>query len=189
MGFLIQLHLNMFYVLVTAGTICAVWGLVLLIRSRGQPVALPASAEPPAEAAASKAKSSGARPTSADQPAQAGNATGARRGQPPAAPSAAAETPPTRKASTINPLFRSALTVTGYLALLQAALGGLLLLLHNSPRDPLHYVYGIVVLVAIPVAFTYLSGKPERARRDLLFLVIAAVVVAAAAVRAFMTGQ
>jgi hypothetical protein len=34
-----------------------------------------------------------------------------------------------------------------------------------------------------------MSGKLERSRRDLLFLVIAAVIVAAAAVRAYATGH
>ncbi len=73
--------------------------------------------------------------------------------------------------------------------MIQAALGGLLVALGGRPADSLHYVYGILVLVAIPVAYTYASGKIEHSRRDLLFLVIAAVVVAAAAVRAYATGQ
>jgi uncharacterized membrane protein len=125
--FLVHLHLYMFYFLVAAGTVCALWGLGLLIFRR--------------------------------------------------------------QAKRISPAYRSALTVTGGMALIQAAIGGLLFLLGNRPSDQLHFVYGAVVLLAVPVAFVYISGKSEHVRRDLLYLVIAAIVVAAAAVRAYMTGQ
>lgn len=93
-----------------------------------------------------------------------------------------------RQAKRISPIFRSALTVTGGMALIQAAIGGLLFLLGGRPSDQLHYVYGGLVLLAVPVAFVYASGKSERVRRDLIYLLIAAIVVAAAAVRAAMTG-
>ena len=89
----------------------------------------------------------------------------------------------------ISPLFRSAVRVTGYLALLQAILGGILFLMGGRPTDQLHYVYGLVVLLAVPVASVYATGKREQARRDLIILLIGALVVAAAAVRAFMTGS
>lgn len=93
-----------------------------------------------------------------------------------------------RQASRVSPLFRSALTVTAGMALIQAAIGGLIYLMGGRPSDMLHFVYGALVLLAVPVAFVYASGKSERVRRDLLYLVIAAIVVAAAAVRAALTG-
>jgi|GEM_PF-1914233 len=194
MDFLIRLHLSMFYVLVTAGTICTFWGLGLLIaryqamkkvalevgnRGAQQGVAgntLPATDAPPIQDHMPKMK------------AARGSAT------PPAADAQGSATPPAstaaapRRQSLISPLFRSALKVTGYLALIQAILGGVLWLTGARPADQLHIVYGIVVLLAVPVAFVYMTGKPERMRRDLTFLIIAAVVVAAAAVRAWMTG-
>ncbi|HEY7358393.1 MAG TPA: hypothetical protein VH590_18055, partial [Ktedonobacterales bacterium] len=103
---------------------------------------------------------------------------------------AAADAPAQPRPSLISPLFRSALKVTAYLAALQAIIGGLIyfFLPNNRPSDQLHYVYGLLVLLAIPVAFIYMSGKPERLRRDMLILILAALVVAAAAVRAAMTG-
>lgn len=93
-----------------------------------------------------------------------------------------------RQARRVSSPFRSALTVTAGMALIQAAIGGLIFLLGGRPSDQLHFVYGGLVLLAIPVAFVYASGKSERVRRDLLYLVIAAIVVAAAAVRAALTG-
>ncbi len=126
MDFLILLHRYMFYFLLVAGTVCAFWGLGLLIFRR-----------------------------------QAGR---------------------------ISSPFRSALIVTAGMALIQAAIGGLIFLLGGRPSDQLHFVYGGLVLLAIPVAFVYVSGKSEKVRRDLLYLVLAALVVAAAAVRAALTG-
>jgi heme A synthase len=86
----------------------------------------------------------------------------------------------------IDRVMRILLGVTAGLGVLQAALGGLLFLTGARPSDPLHYVYGLLVLAAIPVAYTYADNK--SARRDMIVFTIAAVVVVAAAVRAFMTG-
>ncbi len=194
MEFLIRLHLSMFYILVTAGTICTIWGLGLLIaRYRAmKQVALevgasgaqqdvaggtqPATDTSSGEGSSPKAKAARV----SDQPTVAA-------AQVSATPPASHEIPP-RRQSLISPLYRSALKVTGYLALIQAILGGVLWLTGARPADQLHIVYGIVVLLAVPVAFVYMTGKPERMRRDLTFLIIAALVVAAAAVRAWMTG-
>ncbi|HEY7123752.1 MAG TPA: hypothetical protein VH540_07335 [Ktedonobacterales bacterium] len=187
LGFLIQLHLNMFFVLLAAGSLCAIWGLVLLFMSRSRPGAALTSARQP-EAEALQAEQPIAEVSDASQEPADIEAAGQQTQRGSAEiPSPAG--PPASRTSAIPPIYRSALVVTGGLALLQAALGGLLVALGATPRDSLHYVYGIVVLVAVPVAFTYMSGKLERSRRDLLFLVIAAVIVAAAAVRAYATGH
>ncbi|HLW02139.1 MAG TPA: hypothetical protein VKT82_26025 [Ktedonobacterales bacterium] len=94
-----------------------------------------------------------------------------------------------RQSKSISSIYRSALRVTAAMALLQAIIGAVLLFIfRQSPTDQLHYVYGGLVFLAIPIALIYGTGKPEHIRRDLLFLVIAALVVAAAAVRAAMTG-
>jgi heme A synthase len=86
----------------------------------------------------------------------------------------------------IDRVLRILLGITAGLGIVEAALGGILWLSGARPADQLHYVYGLIVLAAIPVAFTYTSDPTKR--RDLIVLIIAAVVVAAAAVRAFMTG-
>ena len=85
-----------------------------------------------------------------------------------------------------------ALTVTAIVALLQALLGITLVLLGQRPGTGtglyyLHYVYGAIVAVSIPVAITYTtSGK--HIRRDVLILSLAALILVAAGVRALMTG-
>lgn len=108
--------------------------------------------------------------------------------QPAAATIEAAAARPSPGRLPISPVYRSAIRITGLLALIQAILGGVLVLMGGQPKDQLHYVYGIVVLLAVPAASVYLTGKPEKAQRDLLVLIVAALIVAAAAVRAFMTG-
>src|SRR5574340_1034957 len=55
------------------------------------------------------------------------------------------------------------------------------------PGEGLHYVYGGIVLLAIPVAYVY--SDQHQVRRDIIIMVIAVVAVVGAAVRALMTGQ
>lgn len=82
--------------------------------------------------------------------------------------------------------FRGLLIATAGLGVVQAIIGGLIFLSGARPGEPLHYVYGGLVLLAIPVAYVYSDQK--RTRRDLIIMVIAAVIVIGAAVRALMTG-
>ncbi len=182
LNFLIHLHLSMFYVLVTAGSICALWGVGLLVAGRraGKAAAEHESSIGEQKVAVNAREATTEKPT----PAPQDQATTREA----VSTDAGTTNQPAQARPTISPLFRSALKVTGYLALIQALLGGLLVLMGAAPKDPLHFVYGIVVLLAVPVAFIYTTGKPEQARRDLIILLIAAVVVAAAAVRAFATG-
>jgi hypothetical protein len=75
---------------------------------------------------------------------------------------------------------------------LQALLGISLVLLGDRPGTGtglyyLHYVYGAIVVLAIPVALTYAtSGKNPR--RDVLIYSIAALIIVAAGLRALTTG-
>lgn len=170
--FLVHVHLSMFFVLVAAGSICFFWGLGILIFRR------------PARAAAVAAQQKGAVEQPASVSIEGTNATPAPTKKEESVPSSSAPGKPAARS-----LFRSALYITGYLALFQALLGGILVLMGGRPTDQLHYVYGLVVLLAVPVASVYATGKREHARRDLIIFVIAALVVAAAAVRAFMTGS
>src|SRR5579884_2599130 len=70
-----------------------------------------------------------------------------------------------------NPPWRISLTVTAVVGLLQALLGIVLVLLGQKPAGGslyyLHYVYGGIVALAIPVAITYATGG-KNPRRDML---------------------
>lgn len=100
------------------------------------------------------------------------------------------KTPGTEKE--LNRPWRIALSVTAILGLLQGLLGVTLVALGQKPGGGvglyyLHYVYGAIVAFAIPVALTYTtSGKNPR--RDMLIFSIAVLILAAAGVRAWMTG-
>lgn len=83
-------------------------------------------------------------------------------------------------------LFRRLLTITAAIGVLQALFGGILYLGGLRPAEGLHYVYGLIVLGAIPIAYVYSDQK--QVRRDIIIMSIAAVAIIGAAVRAFMTG-
>lgn len=93
---------------------------------------------------------------------------------------------PSSSVRSLTVVFRRSLIVAAALGALQALMGGLLYLAGARPGEPLHYVYGVIVLVAIPVAYAYSDQK--QVRRDLIITVIALVAFIGAAVRAFMTG-
>ena len=86
--------------------------------------------------------------------------------------------------------WKIALIVTASDGLLQALLGITLVLLSLRPPGSsstywLHYVYGGIVALAIPVAYTYTNKK---IRTTILILSLAALIIAAAGARAMMTG-
>ncbi|MGO8951580.1 MAG: hypothetical protein ACLQUY_28790 [Ktedonobacterales bacterium] len=83
-------------------------------------------------------------------------------------------------------IFRIMLIITAALGVLQAVFGALLYTQGERPADGLHFVYGLLVLGAIPVAYVYSDQKQER--RDTIIMCIAVLVVIGAAVRALMTG-
>jgi len=93
---------------------------------------------------------------------------------------------------TINRPWRIALIITAVVGALQALLGIILVLLGQKPGSGtglyyLHYIYGAIVVLAIPVAITYATGGKNQ-RRDILIFSIAALVLVAAALRALTTG-
>jgi heme A synthase len=97
-----------------------------------------------------------------------------------------------KRTRTIYRPWRITVVLTAILALLQGIFGVTLVLLGQKPGTGtglyyLHYVYGGIVALAIPVALTYAtSGKNPR--RDVLIFSIAALVLFAAGFRAWMTG-
>jgi hypothetical protein len=93
---------------------------------------------------------------------------------------------------TMTPSWRIALIVTAVLSGLQAVFGLLLLAMGQKPGGGtglyyLHYVYGSIVALGLPVAVTYASNG-AKTRRDVLIFSIAALIMLAAGIRAFMTG-
>lgn len=91
-----------------------------------------------------------------------------------------------------NRPWRISLIITAIVGLLQAVLGLWLVFQGYRPTSGgslyyLHYVYGAIVALGIPVAITYATGGKDQ-RRDLLIFSIAALIIAAAGARAMMTG-
>jgi hypothetical protein len=84
-------------------------------------------------------------------------------------------------------VFRVMLVATAALGLLQDIFGGLLFISGKQPGEGLHFVYGAIVLLAIPVAYVYSDQK--QVRRDIIIMTIAVVAVLGAAFRAFATGS
>ena len=96
-----------------------------------------------------------------------------------------------KKQTIIRP-WRIALIFTAIVGLLQALFGIILLLMGQKPGTGtglyyLHFVYGAIVALAIPVAVTYATGG-KKPRRDMLLFSIIALVLVAAALRALTTG-
>src|SRR2546430_17216616 len=97
-----------------------------------------------------------------------------------------------KKPTTIYRPWRILLIFTAIVALLQGVFGILLVLLGQRPGTGtdlyyLHYVYGGIVALVIPVALTYATGG-KKPRRDILIFSIAALILFAAGFRAWMTG-
>lgn len=94
-----------------------------------------------------------------------------------------------KKTERISQPWKIALIAAAIFGLLQALFGILLVL--QGVRPPggslyyLHYVYGAIAALAIPVAYTYI-GKDVR--RAILILSLAAIIIALAAMRGTMTG-
>lgn len=93
---------------------------------------------------------------------------------------------PSPRITWVTVAFRRFLIATGVLGVVQGIMGGLIYLTGARPAEPLHFVYGGIVLLAIPVAYVYSDQK--RVRRDVIIMVIAVVAIIGAAVRALMTG-
>ena len=97
-----------------------------------------------------------------------------------------------KSTETIYRPWRNTLIFTAIVAVLQGLLGVTLVLLGQKPGTGqdlyyLHYVYGGIVALAIPVAVTYATNG-KKPRRDVLIFSLAALVLFAAGFRAWMTG-
>ena len=81
--------------------------------------------------------------------------------------------------------YRQLLAAAQTLVIAQATLGLLLLSQGDEPGDSLHFIYGLLPLLA--VAYPY-ALRGDDGRRNLLLFTVGSALVAALGVRAFMTG-
>jgi hypothetical protein len=91
-----------------------------------------------------------------------------------------------RRNAVVTGLLQQTIALSHTVVLAQAALGLYLLSGGNRAPAQLHYVYGLLPVGA--VLFGY-SARTEDGRRNLLVFSVIALVIAALAVRAFMTGK
>ena len=78
--------------------------------------------------------------------------------------------------------------IIGQGLLMAQALFGLILVLQGArPLQSLHYVYGIVIVLLLPFAYTYVRDRYPR--QGLLLCSTVALFIAALAVRAIVTGS
>ena len=59
----------------------------------------------------------------------------------------------------LDPAFRGALLIGVGVAVVQVVVGLALLGLGRRPRDALHYLYGLSILVTLPLVHQYLAGR------------------------------
>lgn len=84
----------------------------------------------------------------------------------------------------VSPSYRGALLIGWLVALAQGALGALLSLT-IPPRDPLHVLYGVAILVALPVGFLY--ARERTPERQSLVLGLASLFSSGLAIRGLTT--
>jgi hypothetical protein len=158
---IVRIHFFNMLLVMAAGLVSAIWGLVLYLQERRL-------------GRATRAKEVGSEKANVE-------ADGGKSEK------AVVEVP----GRTLNRQWSIALIVTAIVAALQGILGVTLLLMGQRPPGGslyyLHYVYGGIVALAIPAAVSYAtSGK--NLRRDILIYTIAAFILVAAGARALMTG-
>ena len=81
--------------------------------------------------------------------------------------------------------FRSTLLLTEALFILQGLIGIGLFAGGSRLKDPLHWLYGILLVITLPLAATYPAAKDEK-RQSLVFGVVG-LFMAGLCVRAWMT--
>ena len=166
--FILTLHSYNVYLVILAGAITGIWGLILFFTTKKPAQSISKSAAKDGDTASeSQSEAKEAAPTSVSTVDSNFN----ERTKP----------------------WRRALIITVVLSLLQGLFGVIMLIMGKKPGPPgdslyyLHFVYGGIVALVIPVATTYATGG-KNPRRDLLVYSLAALILTAAAVRAWMTG-
>ena len=167
--FILTLHTYNVYLVILSGAITGIWGLIIFFRTKS---INPDISKPAVKDAAAGSES---KPDTNESvvPESASIAT-------------------TEFSARTKP-WRRILTITVVLSLLQGVFGIIMVIMGKKPGPPgfdlyyLHFVYGGIVALVIPIATTYATGG-KKPRRDLLVYSLAALILTAAAVRAWMTG-
>jgi hypothetical protein len=90
-----------------------------------------------------------------------------------------------RKSGSATSAYRGALMIGGALAVVQALLGLSLIVFVRPATEPLHYLYGVTVILTLPLVAAYISDKSySRA----LAYGLGSLFVAGLAIRAITTG-
>jgi hypothetical protein len=88
--------------------------------------------------------------------------------------------------STPSPGYLGALVIAQAVFIIQGIGGLVALATGHRPHDALHYLYGVVLVLTLPVAYFY--GNSARERRDSLIFGLATLFLIGIAVRAITTG-
>ena len=81
--------------------------------------------------------------------------------------------------------FRSTLVLTEALFILQGLIGIALFGTGSRPKDALHWLYGILLIITLPIAATYPAAREEK--RQSLVSGIVGLFMAGLCIRAWMT--
>ncbi|HXN02250.1 MAG TPA: hypothetical protein VN973_10230 [Candidatus Dormibacteraeota bacterium] len=82
--------------------------------------------------------------------------------------------------------FRATLVLTEALFIIQGLVGVLMFANGRRPHDNLHWLYGVLLVIVLPIAMSYVSGREPR--REPLVYGIAGLFMAGLSIRAFTTG-
>ena len=82
--------------------------------------------------------------------------------------------------------FRATLVLTEALFIVQGVVGVLMFANGRRPHDNLHWLYGVLLVIVLPIAMSYVSGRDPR--REPLVYGIGALFMAGLTIRAFTTG-
>jgi mannitol-specific phosphotransferase system IIBC component len=82
--------------------------------------------------------------------------------------------------------FRATLVLTEALFVAQGVVGVLMFANGRRPHDNLHWLYGVLLVIVLPIAMSYVSGREPR--REPLVYGIAGLFMAGLTIRAFTTG-
>jgi hypothetical protein len=87
--------------------------------------------------------------------------------------------------SGLTPALRGALIIGGVLGVIQALLGLALIVFVGAAPEPLHYLYGVTVILTLPLVGAYIADKPYS--RPLAYG-LGSLFIAGLAIRAILTG-
>ncbi len=82
--------------------------------------------------------------------------------------------------------FRATLILTEALFILQGLVGVLMFASGRRPHDNLHWLYGVLLVIVLPIATSYVSGRDPR--REPLVYGIAGLFMVGLTIRALTTG-